>query len=129
MSNQEVAPPLPFEVTSRHLAAVSKQMFPALLRRLLHAEADRHGIPADGIHVSNNIDVPNGGEDGRIQWTGEPERTPFLPGRFCQFGSARKRGPELRFPGRFQGLVTCSTPEFGGCSPTSDPASGRKIRA
>ena len=85
MSNQEAAPPLPFEVTSRHLAAVSKQMFPALLRTLLRAEADSHGIPADGIHVSHNIDAPDGGEDGRIQWTGEPERTGFLPGRFCQF--------------------------------------------
>lgn len=85
MSNQEVAPLLPFEVTSQHVAAVSKQMFPALLRRLLHEEADRHGIPADGIHVPDNIDVPDGGEDGRIQWTGEPKRTPFLPGRLCQF--------------------------------------------
>lgn len=80
-----MAPPSPFEVTSRHLAAVSKQMFPALLRRLLHAEADRHGIPADGIHVADNIDAPDGGEDGHICWNGEPERTRFLPGRFCQF--------------------------------------------
>ena len=86
MSSQDlVAHPSPFEVASRHLAGVSKQMFPALLRMLLHAEAGRHGIPADGIHVSDNIDAPDGGEDGRIQWTGEPERTSFLPGRLCQF--------------------------------------------
>ncbi len=86
MSSQDlVAHPSPFEVASQHLAGVSKQMFPALLLMLLHAEAGRHGIPADGIHVSDNIDAPDGGEDGRIQWTGEPERTSFLPGRLCQF--------------------------------------------
>lgn len=86
MSSQDlVAHPSPFEVTSRHLAAVSKQMFPALLRTLLHAEAGGHGIPADGIHVPGNIDAPDGGEDGRIRWDGKPERTRFLPGRFCQF--------------------------------------------
>jgi len=86
VSSQDlVARPSPFEVTSRHVADVSNQKFPALLRMLLHAEADRHGIPFDGIHVADNINVPDGGEDGRIQWTGEPERTGFLPGRLCQF--------------------------------------------
>ena len=86
MSSQDlVAPQLPFEVTGQHMRDVTKQTFPALLRMLLHAEADRHGMPADGIHVSDNIDAPDGGEDGRIRWDGEPERTRFLPGRFCQF--------------------------------------------
>ncbi len=86
MSNQVLgAHPSPFEVTSQHLAAVSNQKFPDLLRMLLHAEARSHGMPADGIHVSANIYVPDGGEDGRIQWTGGPERTNFLPGRLCQF--------------------------------------------
>ena len=77
--------PLPFEVTSRHLAAVSKDLFPELLRLLLSAEALSHGIPPDGIHVSDNIDAPDGGEDGRISWDGGLERTSFLPGRLCQF--------------------------------------------
>ncbi len=79
------ARPLPFEVNHQHLAAVSKEMFPELLRLLLSAEALSHGIPPDGIHVSDNIDVPDGGEDGRIRWDGGLERTFFLPGRLCQF--------------------------------------------
>ena len=79
------ARPLPFEVTSRHLADVSKDLFPELLRLLLSAEALSHGIPPDGIHVPDNINAPDGGEDGRISWDGGLERTPFLPGRLCQF--------------------------------------------
>ena len=32
-----------------------------------------------------NIYVADGGEDGRIEWTGGPESTPFLPSRLVQF--------------------------------------------
>ena len=60
-------------------------MFPQFVRLLLHAEALSHGVPLDGIHVADNVDAPDGGEDGRITWNGEPARTPFLPGRRCRF--------------------------------------------
>ena len=80
-----VARPLPFEVNSQHLAAVSKDLFPELLRLLLSAEALSHEVLPDGIHVSDNIDARDGGEDGRISWDGGLERTSFLPGRLCQF--------------------------------------------
>ncbi len=79
------ARPLPFEVTSQHLAVISKQTFPQFARSLLYAEALSHGVPPDGIHVSDKIDVPDGGEDGRISWDGGLEQTSFLPGRLCQF--------------------------------------------
>ena len=79
------ARPLPFEVTFQHLAVVSKQTFPEFIRLLLGAEASSHGVPADGIHVADNVDARDGGEDGRIHWDGGPERTPFLPCRLCQF--------------------------------------------
>ena len=80
-----VARPLPFEVTSAHIATISEQTFPDFLRLLLCAEAFAHGIPADGIHVADNVRAPDGGEDGRIEWEGGPHRTSFLPGRFSQF--------------------------------------------
>ena len=85
MANQRSTSPSPFEVTSQHVAAIERQMFPDLLRRLLYAEARSCSIPTDGIHVSDNIDAPDGGEDGHIHWEGEPERTDFLPGRRCMF--------------------------------------------
>lgn len=75
----------PFDVTGEHIAALDEQTFPPLLRRLLNAEAHFYSVPAGGIHVASNVSAPDGGEDGRITWTGGPEHTPFLPSRFCQF--------------------------------------------
>ena len=77
--------PLPFEVTSQHVGLISKQALPDLLRLLLQAEALSQGIPLHGIHVADNVDAPDGGEDGRIQWEGGPAQTQFLPAGFAQF--------------------------------------------
>ena len=77
-----------FEVTGRHIEALTdraERMFPELLRRLLVAEAQVNEVPASGVHVASSINTPDGGEDGRIEWTGGPDRTRFLPGRLCQF--------------------------------------------
>lgn len=75
----------PFEVTGGHIAGLNEQELPQLLRRLLHAEAREHSIPASGIHVASNITASDGGEDGRIAWRGAPERTDFLPSQLSQF--------------------------------------------
>jgi len=37
------------------------------------------------VHVSGAITTPDGGEDGRIEWTEGPSGTDYLPDRFCQF--------------------------------------------
>ena len=76
---------LPLEVTGEHITLLTERTFPALLRKLLSAEAQAHGLPEHGIHVASSIATPDGGEDGRITWTGGPSRTPFLPSRFCLF--------------------------------------------
>ncbi len=75
----------PFEVTGEHIAALPEHMLPLFLRRLLNAEAQTNGLPADGIHVASSITTPDGGEDGRIIWKDGPNRTPYLPSRLCQF--------------------------------------------
>ena len=77
--------PLPFEVTGKHIELLTDRTLPVLLRRLLSAEAQAQGLPEHGIHVAVSITTPDGGEDGRIEWTKGPSRTPFLPSRFCQF--------------------------------------------
>ena len=77
--------PLPFEVTSQHWAAITREKFPEFIRSLLRVEASSHGVPNPDIHVADNIDAPDGGEDGRISWEEGPAQTPFLPGRLCQF--------------------------------------------
>ena len=83
--------PSPFEVNSKDIESLPRKDLPALLRRLLTAEAEAHGLPADGIHVADNTDAPDGGEDGRITWESGPDRTSFLPSRRCQF--QLKSGP------------------------------------
>ena len=75
----------PFEVSGDHVAVLTKEEMPELLRRLLQVEATEHGLQAASIHVPSNIDAQDGGEDGRITWEGDPQRTAFLPGRRCHF--------------------------------------------
>lgn len=111
----------PFEVTGEHVVLLSPQALHDLLRRLLNAEAQTHSLPMDGIHVAGSITTPDGGEDGRIEWTGGPERTPFLPSRLCQFQSkAGSIGPKaagrevLTRKGAVKTMVR-SALEAGGC--------------
>jgi len=81
----------PFEVSAAHVAALGERRFVALIRRLLVAEALGSAIPLEALHVASKITVPDGGEDGRLEWTGGPERTSFLPSRLCQIQT--KAGP------------------------------------
>ena len=81
----------PFEVDGQQIAVLNAHQLAKLLRRLLLAEARTHGLPVDGIQVAGNIYTPDSGEDGRIEWSGGPERTPVLPSRLCQF--QLKSGP------------------------------------
>ena len=76
---------LPLEVTEKDIALQTEHTLPVLLRRLLSAEAQAHGLPEYGIHVASNITAPDGGEDGRIKWSDGPPSTTFLPSRFSQF--------------------------------------------
>lgn len=75
----------PFAVTGDHVASLTEQLLPELLRQLLSAEAQANNLPLDRTHVASNIRAPDGGEDGHITWTGGPDRTPFLPSCTCQF--------------------------------------------
>ena len=76
---------LPFEISGEDIERLPQASFPELLRQLLYVEALANGLPQDGIHVAGDVNTPDGGEDGRIEWDGGPDRTQFLPGRRCQF--------------------------------------------
>ena len=111
----------PFEVAGEHVARLNEREPPQLLQYLLSAEAQAHGLPAAGIHVPPSIHTPDGGEDGRIEWTGGPDRTRFLPSRLCQFQSkAGSIGPKaagrevLTRKGAVKDRVR-SVLEAGGC--------------
>jgi DNA-binding transcriptional regulator YiaG len=73
----------PFEVSGAHITALTDRFLVVLTRRLLSAEAARHRIPPDRIHVASNLTAADGGEDARIIWEGALDRTAFLPSRNC----------------------------------------------
>lgn len=81
----------PFEVNSKHIKDLPREDLPTLLRRLLTAETEDYNLPAPYIHVPDDTDTPDAGEDGRITWEDGRGKTRFLPSRRCQF--QLKSGP------------------------------------
>ncbi|MBU1182550.1 MAG: hypothetical protein KKF00_10385 [Proteobacteria bacterium] len=74
-----------FKVESKDINDLNAFQLTKLLKLLLHLEARSSGIVARAIDVALNITVADGGEDGRIEWSGEPEKTEYLPCRLVQF--------------------------------------------
>ena len=84
-----------FEVETKDIESLSAVRLPRLLEKLLHAEALVYGIPKGSVEVGSNIHSNDGGEDGRIQWKGGPNKTDYLPSRFVQFQcKATKMAPK-----------------------------------
>lgn len=75
----------PFHIEAQHINRLDDIQLTQLLKLLLHAEADKHGIAQQAINVALNIKVGDGGEDGRIEWLGEPASTDYLPNHLTQF--------------------------------------------
>jgi len=83
-----------FDVHPSQIESLDSKELVILLKKLLHAEAQRAGINLRGISVPLQITVSDGGEDARISWQGGFEHTDYLPSRFCIFQSkASDPGP------------------------------------
>jgi len=83
-----------FKVESKDINDLDALQLTKLLKLLLHLEARSSGIAARAIDVALNITVADGGEDGRIEWSGEPKNTEYLPHRLVQFqNKATNMGP------------------------------------
>lgn len=74
-----------FEVTYKHIESLDPSQLTQLLGLLLHLEATTFGIPTSAITISQEIEVKDGGEDGRIEWLSSVESTNRLPVRLCMF--------------------------------------------
>ena len=86
-----------FEVSASDIEQLKDFDLTDLLRRLLLLEASRIGLAQNYVDVSLNIDVPDGGEDGKVEWVGEPDPTKsnWLPRRCTLFQvKATAMGPE-----------------------------------
>ena len=75
----------PFEAKGEDISELNPTEFSQLIRKLLSVEAQEYELLPDEIHVSSKTSAPDGGEDARIKWLNGPERTCFLPNRFCVF--------------------------------------------
>lgn len=63
-----------------------------LVRRLIALECDENGLAAYQ-HVNLKINIPDGGEDGRVFWHEGPTHTLHLPSRLCIFQIKASIGP------------------------------------
>jgi hypothetical protein len=75
----------PFDIGAKHIERLDPLQLSRLLKRLLYLEAVAYGIPFSAPHVPLEINVPDGGEDGRIEWESGVDKTDFLPKRFTLF--------------------------------------------
>lgn len=83
-----------FSIESKDITDLDALQLTKLLKLLLHLEARTFGIADRAVDVALNINVPDGGEDGRIQWNNGPSETNYLPCRLVQFqNKAKNMGP------------------------------------
>lgn len=78
-----------FEVDANQIERLDANQIVELLRRLVHAELLKHGIPLRSGSVPAQITIADGGEDGRVEWSGGPNQTDWLPSRYSVFQSKR----------------------------------------
>lgn len=77
------------EVTSDQLRRLNAEQLVELLRRLVHAELNKNKIPLRSGTAPAQINIADGGEDGRVEWSGAPNQTDFLPSRYTVFQCKR----------------------------------------
>src|SRR4051812_34482197 len=73
------------QITFREIERLDQFQLTELLLMLLRAEAEQNSLVRSAVAVSLKIEVSDGGEDGRIKWTGGLERTKSIPDRFTLF--------------------------------------------
>lgn len=73
------------EVSILDIGRLSADQLTTLLHKLLHIEASKNSLDRPEISVPEKITVADGGEDGRIRWTGYPSETQHLKNRFTIF--------------------------------------------
>ena len=76
-----------FEADVDQIKRLNSLTLVQLMKRLILAECRLADIPLRAAAVPLQITVADGGEDGRIEWTGGVDETDFFPARFCVFQS------------------------------------------
>lgn len=76
-----------FEANTDFITTLDSVTLVKLMKRLMLAECRLAGVPLRGATAPLQVTVPDGGEDGRVEWTGGVDSTPYLPHNFCVFQS------------------------------------------
>lgn len=74
-----------FDADPDYIASLDSTSLVKLLKRLVLAESRLVGIPLHGASVPLQITIADGGEDGRVAWSGGQDSTAYLPARFSVF--------------------------------------------
>lgn len=73
------------EINIEHIKRLSDIELSKLLHTLLRSESSQKSLGGCNITVPLKITVADGGEDGRIQWTGSPAKTNWLKNKLTIF--------------------------------------------
>ncbi|WP_139832169.1 hypothetical protein [Mesorhizobium australicum] len=76
-----------FEIAPDFIKTLDSVMLVRLMKRLMLAECRLTDIPLRAASVPLQVTVPDGGEDGRVQWTGGLDSTAYFPHRLTLFQS------------------------------------------
>jgi hypothetical protein len=76
-----------FEADPDQIKQLDSLALVRLMRRLMLAECSLVDIPLRAATVPLQITVSDGGEDGRVEWTGGVDDTNYFPARFSAFQS------------------------------------------
>jgi len=74
-----------FEVSANQIERLNEGQFVTLLRNLIQAELNKNSIPLRSGVAPAQINIPDGGDDARVTWTGGINETDWLPSRFTIF--------------------------------------------
>ncbi|WP_306151662.1 hypothetical protein [Roseovarius sp. MMSF_3281] len=73
------------EISPEQIQRLDEHLLVELLRRLSKAEMLKNEIPLRDVNVPTQIHIPDGGEDGRVSWSGGLNETDYLPSRHTIF--------------------------------------------
>ncbi|MCY4512923.1 MAG: helix-turn-helix domain-containing protein, partial [Bdellovibrionales bacterium] len=74
-----------FTVKAEDIQKCSPEQAIELLRRLMLLECSHYGIPGNSVHISSNVSVTDGGQDGLAVWKQGPVQTNYFPRRYNCF--------------------------------------------
>jgi hypothetical protein len=78
-----------FEVNANQIERLNEGQLVAILQRLIHAELNKNSIPLRSGTAPAQLNIPDGGDDGRVSWSGGVNETDWLPSRFTIFQSKK----------------------------------------